>query len=77
MAANRLLKAFAVEVRRSRGDLGLSQEDLADRANLHRNYVGMIERGERVPTLVAMEGIARGLRLKLSELITRAEARLG
>jgi transcriptional regulator with XRE-family HTH domain len=52
--------------------LELSQEELADRAGLHRNYVGMIERSERSPTLVAAEGIARGLKLKLSELVARA-----
>jgi transcriptional regulator with XRE-family HTH domain len=57
--------------------MGLSQEELADRASLHRNYIGMIERLERAPTLVAMEGIARGLELRLSVLIARAEGRLG
>jgi transcriptional regulator with XRE-family HTH domain len=77
MAGKALLKAFAAEVRRSRGDLGLSQEELADRASLHRNYIGMIERAERAPTLLAMEGIARGLRLKLSQLVAKAEERVG
>jgi transcriptional regulator with XRE-family HTH domain len=51
----------------------LSQEELAHRASLHRNYVGMIERGERVPTLLAVERIAKGLRLKVSDLVARAE----
>ena len=76
MAGKTLLKAFAAEVRHIRSDLGLSQEELAARASLHRNYVGMIERLERAPTLVAMEGIARGLKLKLSELVARAEGRV-
>jgi transcriptional regulator with XRE-family HTH domain len=76
MAGKGLLKAFASEVRRCRGDLGLSQEELADRANLHRNYIGMIERAERAPTLLAMEGIARGLKLKVSDLVARAENHL-
>jgi transcriptional regulator with XRE-family HTH domain len=76
VARNALLKSFSAEVRRSRDALGLSQEELAHRAGLHRNYVGMIERGERAPTLVAIEGLARGLRLKVSELIARAESRL-
>lgn len=52
------------------------QEELADRANLHRNYIGMIERAERTPTLLAIEGIAKGLQLKASELIARAEDRV-
>ena len=76
MAGKALLKAFGLEVRRLRADLELSQEELADRATLHRNYIGMIERGERVPTLLAIEGIARGLKLKASQLIARAEDRL-
>lgn len=77
MAAAALQKAFAIEVRRARTALKLSQEDLADRAGIHRNYVGMIERGERTPTLAAIEGLARGLRLKVSELILRAESKQG
>ena len=76
MAGRALLKAFASEVRRAREDLGLSQEALADRASLHRNYVGMIERSERAPTLLAMERVAAALRLTLSELVARAEARV-
>ena len=75
MAGTAFLKAFAAEVRRARTGQNLSQEELADRANLHRNYVGMIERGERIPTLLAIEGIARGLKLRVSELISRAENR--
>lgn len=75
MVRKAILRAFAAEVRHSRSVLGLSQEELADRANLHRNYIGMIERLERAPTLLAMDGIARGLKLKLSELISRAEER--
>jgi len=43
---------------------------------MHRNYVSMIERGERVPTRLAVEGIARGLKVKTSELlVARAESR--
>lgn len=75
MAGTAFIRAFAAEVRRGRAALNLSQEELADRANLHRNYVGMIERGERIPTLLAVERIAKGLRLKVSELMARAEGR--
>lgn len=77
MVRKAILRPFAAEVRHSRNDLGLSQEELADRASLHRNYIGMIERVERVPTLLAMDGIARGLKVRLSELVARAESRLG
>ncbi len=75
MAGRTLQKAFAAELRRVRTGLGLSQEELAGRAGLHRNYIGMIERGERSPTLVAIDSIARGMKMKASELIARAESR--
>ena len=76
MAVKAILRGFAAEVRALRTKLELSQEELADRANLHRNYIGMIERAERAPTLLAIASIARGLDLKASELIARAEMRL-
>lgn len=63
-------------MRASRTNQGLSQEQLADRANLHRNYIGMVERAERAPTLLAIEAIARALRMSASELLSRAEERI-
>jgi transcriptional regulator with XRE-family HTH domain len=44
-------KTFGTRVRELRLAEGWSQEDLAERAGLHRNYVGGIERGERNPAL--------------------------
>jgi transcriptional regulator with XRE-family HTH domain len=76
MAGKALLRGFAAEVRALRTHLRLSQEELAYRANLHRNYIGMIERAERAPTLIAIAGIAKGLDMKASELIARAEVRV-
>jgi transcriptional regulator with XRE-family HTH domain len=77
VARKDISKSFAAEVRALRTALGLSQEELAARAGLHRNYVGMIERSERNPTLVAIEGIARALKSKPSELVAKAEAACG
>jgi transcriptional regulator with XRE-family HTH domain len=76
MGRKELLGAFGAAVRVSRSGLGLSQEELADRADLHRNYIGMIERAERAPTLTAIDGVARALRMKASELMALAEKRL-
>jgi len=48
-------------IRRLRKELTLSQEELADRANLHRTYIGGIERGERNITLQTLEQLAKTL----------------
>jgi transcriptional regulator with XRE-family HTH domain len=77
MARRDLAEAFATEMRLMRTTMGLSQEELADRAGLHRNYVGMIERLQRIPTLRALDGLARGLHIRPSDLIAKAERRAG
>jgi transcriptional regulator with XRE-family HTH domain len=53
--------AFGRAVRRRRAEVGLSQEALADRAGIHRTYIGGIERGERNPTLLMIHRLARAL----------------
>lgn len=47
----------------------LSQQDLADRIGVHRNYVGMMERGERKPALDTLDAIARELGVPSYELL--------
>ena len=49
--------------------LGLSQEELADLAGLHRTYVGSIERGERNVSIDNMEALANGLKVNLQSLL--------
>ena len=48
---------------------GLSQEELGERADLHRNFVGMLERGERNPTLVTLFRLADGLGVAPGDLL--------
>ncbi len=56
-------------IRRRREALGLSQEGLAALSELNRTYLGKIERGEVIASIVTLQKIAEGLNVKLSELI--------
>lgn len=56
-----LRRALAVNMRRERARLGLSQDELAARCGLHRTYIGGIERAERNITLSTLEKVAKAL----------------
>ena len=66
----RLVRVFGNNVRARRLRLDLSQEELAERAGVHRTYVGMIERFEKNVTIYNIERIANALGVKASELLT-------
>jgi transcriptional regulator with XRE-family HTH domain len=67
------LKIFGEQVRKLRKARGLSQEELAELAELHRNYIGGIERGERNVALLNMVRLAKALGVSLSELLEGIE----
>jgi len=62
---------FAVKVRRE--ELELTQEDLAEKAKIHRTYLSDIERGSRNLSLLNIEKLAAALSLSISELFQRVE----
>lgn len=70
--------ALAVEVgtavRRLRHAAGLSQEALAERCDLHRTYIGAIERGEKTITISTARKLAHAFDLTLAEFFTHVEA---
>jgi len=65
---NNILKKFGEKVRNERIRLGLSQEELAARAGVHRTYIGMIERAEKNITLGNIDKISKALGLNISDL---------
>lgn len=71
-----ICRAFGAAVRDRRLGLKLSQSDLADRAGLHRNYVGGVERGERNLSLSNVASLAEALGVASSTLLAEAEQRL-
>ena len=64
-----ILIKFGERVREIRTQKGLSQEQLAHIANVHRTYIGMIERAEKNITLINIEKIANALGVNINELI--------
>jgi transcriptional regulator with XRE-family HTH domain len=62
-----------VVVRRRRQALGLSQEELADRADLHRTYISLIERGLRSLSVETVFKLAKGLGITGSQLFEDIE----
>ncbi len=63
-----LLKEFGLKVQQRRKELGISQEELAYRAGVHRTYIGMIERAERNITLSNLKRLADALQVNIKEL---------
>ena len=65
---NDILIKFGLKVREIRKTKGLSQEQLAFKANMHRTYIGMIERAEKNITLLNIEKIANALEISITDL---------
>jgi transcriptional regulator with XRE-family HTH domain len=72
--STKLREIVARNIRLIRNKLGISQEQLADLAELHRTYIGSIERAERNVSLDNIEKIAVALKVKPERLLTDEDA---
>ena len=73
MATNRddrrFLHDLGFRIRERRQAVGLTQDQLAEKCDLHRTYVGSVERGERNFSILNLRSIAKALRITLPELV--------
>lgn len=76
MAKKQILLAFGQAVKVRRLELGLSQEAFAEKAQLHRTYIGGIERGKRNVALVNIIQIAQALELLPEEFLAKVSDNL-
>lgn len=67
-------KKLGERIRGRRQELGLSQEALADRADLHWTFVGQVERGQRNLSLHNLLKLAAALKLDPAELVRGLKA---
>src|SRR5438034_9728016 len=72
MAASEITSRFGASVRRLRHRLGISQDALAELADLHRTYITGIECGARNVTLKSIEKLARALQVSTATLLLHA-----
>jgi len=63
-------------IRQLRIDLGVSQEELAQRAGVHRTYVSQLERGIKSPTLIVLTKLAKALGTRPSHILRLVETTL-
>ena len=67
------IRAFGLALREARLRAGLSQEALAERADLHRNWVSLVERGKHPPALDSIFALADALGVSAAQLIEQAD----
>ena len=69
----RVKQLIGNNIRNQRKERGFSQEELAEKASLHRTYIGSVERGERNISIENIVSIARALRILPKELLEGIE----
>ncbi len=70
-------EAFGLVLRRLRQEAGLTQEALGFAAGLQRNYISLLELGQRQPSLTTILSLARGMDTDAAAMVGLVEAELG
>lgn len=70
---NQIVGSFGTTVRQLREQQGWSQELLAERADLNRSYIGELERGQAIPSLLTLKKLSLAFCVSLSHLLSHAE----
>lgn len=71
--SNRIAKQLGLTVRKLRDEAGMTQATLAEKADLKPNFIGEIERAEKIPSIDSVVRIARGLGITGEKLLGRAK----
>ncbi len=71
-----LVTAFADVLKEARRSAGLTQEDLAERAEVSVRFISFLETGKRQPSLSAIAAVSAGLGIEMSALLIAVERRL-
>jgi transcriptional regulator with XRE-family HTH domain len=66
----KLTKTICNRIKKYRHEMGLTQEDLAEKVGVSRVYIGYVEQGRNTPSLEILEKIAKALKVRLSEIIS-------
>jgi transcriptional regulator with XRE-family HTH domain len=69
MKSKDIRKILGNNIKLLRGKLKISQEELAFMTGLHRTYIGGVERGERNPSILIIDKIAKALDVSISDLV--------
>ena len=64
-----ILRTLGERIRQLREQAGLTQEQLAEKVDLHGSYVGLIERGKKTPSLYTLHKFADSFNLAISDLL--------
>ncbi len=68
-ASQKHRKLLGETIRSFRKEAGFSQEKLAEKADLHHNFIGELERGEKAATVDTLLKIAKALKIRVRDLV--------